>query len=164
VRRSQDCSISAPSGRRFPADVCSQVRGQRARPRRSASGAGDTPVWSRHAVLVRWHYRHVAGRTLDVGQIRSGLRVVCCRLCRPCFGDAGGEASPRFPRAGGSNGGDNCEGPEVCLFPPGSKLDVVCRARPARRARFDLARTGDFPSGLWPVRDRFSDNAPYRPG
>jgi hypothetical protein len=35
-------------------------RPTRARPRRSASGAGDTPTLSRHAVLVRWCCRHVA--------------------------------------------------------------------------------------------------------
>jgi hypothetical protein len=28
-----------------------------------------------HAALVRWYYRHVAGRMPDVGRIRSGLRV-----------------------------------------------------------------------------------------
>jgi hypothetical protein len=71
-------------------------RPSRARPRRSASGAGDTPALSRHAVLVRWHRRHVAGRMLDVGRIRSGLRVVCCRLRRSCVADGGGELRRAF--------------------------------------------------------------------
>jgi hypothetical protein len=71
-------------------------RPTRARPRRSASGAGDTPTLSRHAVLGRWCCRHVAGRMLDVGRIRSGLGVVCCRLRLSCVADGGGELRRAF--------------------------------------------------------------------
>jgi hypothetical protein len=81
-------------------------RPTRARPRRSASGAGDTPALSRHAVLVRWH---VAGRMLDVGRIHSGLRVVCCRAAPLVCCRWRQRAAPRCPRGVGGIGGDGCE-------------------------------------------------------
>jgi hypothetical protein len=58
------------------------ARARGGRPFRRPSRAGDTPTWSRHAVLVRWYCRHVAGHMLDVGLNPTVGRVTKCHFDR----------------------------------------------------------------------------------